>query len=121
MLKKARNSLYEKDNVFVNIFNKLEKKDFLELETLPLSTPFVKKRQNIIGTTLYSFSGSFQALQADIAYISSLARSVVHLKFCLLFVDLFTSKIYTYPTKTRNLLAKKMELFYNDINKKNRR
>ena len=23
-----------------------------------------------------------------------------------------------YPMKTRNLLAKKMELFYNDINKK---
>ena len=74
MLKKARNSLYEKDNVFVNIFNELEKKDFLELETLPLSTPFVKKRQSIIGTTLYSLSGSFQALHADIAYISSLRK-----------------------------------------------
>ena len=85
---------------------------------MPLSTLFVKKRQNIIRTTLYSFRGSFQALQADIAYISFLPKSAVDPKFCLLFVDLFTSKIYTYLMKTRNLLAKKIELFHNDINKK---
>ena len=85
---------------------------------MPLSTPFVKKRQNIIHITLYSFSGPFQALQADIASISFLARSAVDPKFCLLFVDLFPSKIYTYPMKTRNLLPKRIELFYNDINKK---
>ena len=88
---------------------------------MPLSTLFVKKRQNIIRTTLYSFSRPFQALQADIVYISFLARSAVDPKFCLSFVDLFTSKIYTYPTKTRNLLAKKMDLFDNNINKKKRR
>ena len=85
---------------------------------MPLSTPFVKKRQNIIRTTLYSFSGLFQALQLDIAYISFLVRLAVDPMFCLLFVDLFTSKIYTYQMKTRNLLAKQMELFYNNINKK---
>ena len=85
---------------------------------MPLSTLFVKKRQNILRTALYSFSETFQALQADIAYISFLARLAVDPKFCLLFVNLFTSKIYMYPMKTRNLLAKKMELFYNDINKK---
>ena len=85
---------------------------------MPLSTPFVKKRQNIIRTTLYSFSGLFQALQLDIAYISFLVRLAVDPMFCLLFVDLFTSKIYTYQMKSRNLLAKQMELFYNNINKK---
>ena len=67
---------------------------------------------------LYSFNGSAQALQADIAYISFLARSAVDPKFCLVFVGLFSSKIYTYPMKKRNLLAKKMELFYNNIKKK---
>ena len=118
LVKRARNSLYKKDTVFVNIYNLLETKYFLKLETLPLSTPFVKKRQNIILTTLYSFSGPCQALQADIAYISFLARSAVDPKFCLLIAALFTSKIYTYPMKTRNLSAKKMELFYDDINKK---
>ena len=67
---------------------------------------------------LYSFSGPFQALQADIAYISFLARAVVEAKLCLLFVDLLTSKLYTYPMQKRNLLVKKKKLFYNNIKKK---
>ena len=118
LIKKARNSLYKKDIVFVNIYNGLENKKLL-LEKVPLNTPFVEKKQDIIRTTLYSFSRPFEALQADIAYISFLARSAVDPKFCLLFVDLFTSKIDTYPMKKRNLLAKKkMELFYKDIEKK---
>ena len=122
LVKRARNSLNLLSLIdckyFVNIYNLLKTKDFLKLETLPLSTPFVKKRQNIISTTLYSFSGPCLALQADIAYISFLARLAVDPKFCLLIADLFSSKIYTYPMKTRNLSAKKMELFYDDINKK---
>ena len=73
---------------------------------MPLSTPFIKEGQNIICTTLSSFSGLFQSLQGDIAYISCLARLEVDPNLCLLFVDLFSSKIYTYPMKTRNLLEK---------------
>ena len=87
--------MYKKYTVFVNIYNDLENKKFLP-EKLPLNTPFVqKKKENIILLTLYSFDIPFQALQADIAYISFLARLAVDPKFCLLFVDLFTSKIYT--------------------------
>ena len=78
------------------------------LEKPPLKMQFIEKRSDIDRSSLYSFDGSFQLLQADIAYIS----------FCLLFVDLFTSKIYTFPMKTGNLLAKKMEQFYKDIPKK---
>ena len=75
-------------------------------------------KKNIIHTTLYSFSRPFEVLHAGIAYISFLARSVVDPKFCLLFVDLFTSKIYTYPMEKGNLLAKKMEIFHKDRKKK---
>ena len=67
MVKRARNLLYKKDTVFVNIYNKFEKKEFLEWETLPFCTLFVKKKQSIICETLYSFSQSFQGLEADIA------------------------------------------------------
>ena len=70
MVKKQETDYIKKEFFFVTIYNKLVKEDFLEPETLSLSTPFVKKRQNIIFRTLYSFSGPFQALQADIAYIS---------------------------------------------------
>ena len=118
LIKKARNSLYKKDIVFVNIYNGLENKKLLP-EKVPLNTPFVEKKQDIIRTTLYSFSRPFEALQADIAYISFLARSAVDPKFCLLFADLFTSKIDTYPMKKRHLLAKKNGIIlYKDIEKK---
>ena len=86
--------MYKKYIVFVNIYNDLENKKFLP-EKLPLNTPFVKKKENIILLTLYSFHRPFQAPQTDIAYIGFLARLAVDPKFCLLFVDLFTSKIYT--------------------------
>ena len=79
---------------------------------------FIEKRSHIDRSTLYSFDGPFQLLQADIAYVSFLAKSAIDPKFCLLFVDLFTSKIYTFPMKTTNPLAKKMEQLYNDIQKK---
>ena len=73
----------------------------MEPETLPLSTPFVKKRQNVIHTTLYGFSGPFQALQADIAYISFLARWAVNPKFCLLFV------VYLLSNENKKSFSKK--------------
>ena len=99
-----------KSHCIKNIYNKLENKD-LEPERMPLNTKFVEKKNKniyiyIIRTTLYSFSRPFEALQADIAYISFLAKLAVDSKFCLLFVDLFTSKTYTYPMKKRTLLAK---------------
>ena len=55
IIKKARNSLYKKDIVVVNIYNGLENKKFLP-EKVPLNTSFVEKKQNIICTTLYSFN-----------------------------------------------------------------
>ena len=101
-----------------NNLDKENKKIISLLEKPPLTMKFIEKRSDIDCSTLYSFDGPFQLLQADIAYISFLAISAVELNFCLLFVDLFTSKIYTFPMKTRNLLAKKTEQFYNDIQKK---
>ena len=44
-----------------------------------------------------------------------MAKSVVDLKYCLLVVDLFASKVYVYLMKNESLLAKKMGTFYNDI------
>ena len=55
-------------------------------------------------------------LHADIADTRFLAKSAVDPKCCLLLVDLFTSKIYVYPMKNKSLLAKKLKLFYEDIN-----
>ena len=57
-------------------------------------------------------------MHADIADTRFLAKSAVDPQYCLLLVDLFTSEIYIYPMKNRSLLAKKLKLFYEDINRK---
>ena len=85
---------------------------------MPLVTPFVDKKTNIDHSTLYSFHKPFEILHADIADIRFLAKSAVDPKYCLLLVDLSTLKIYVYPMKNRSLLAKKLGLFYNDIQSK---
>ena len=80
-----------------------------------LVTPFVDKKINIDHLTLYSFHRPFEMLHADIADIRFLAKFAVDPKYCFLLIDLFTSKTYLYPMKKRSLLAKKLGLFYNDI------
>ena len=69
-------------------------------------------------STLFSISKPFELLHADIADTRFLARSAVDPKYCLLLVDLFTSKVYIYAMKSRNLLAKKLKLFYEDVSNK---
>ena len=61
---------------------------------------FVEQQKNIdCSPTLYSLQGSFVLLHGDIACIRFLAKLVVNYKYFLLFVDLFTSKIFFYPMK----------------------
>ena len=104
LIQKPKTSLYPKDKVFVYIYNEIcsgsSKKPVVLNENLPLNTPFIEKRENVDRFPLYSFSGPFEALQADIGDIRFLGRSAANSKYCLLFVDLFTSMIYTYPMKT---------------------
>ena len=57
-------------------------------------------------------------MHADIADTRFLAKSVFDPKYYLLLVDLFTSKLYIYPMKSRNLLAKILKLFYEDVKSK---
>ena len=74
------------------------------------------KKSNVDHSTLYSIGKPFELLHADIADTRFLAKSAVDPKYCLLLVDLFTSKIYVYLMKNRSLLAKKLKLFYEDKN-----
>ena len=118
ILNRARKSAYDKDKVFVNLYNQLEDKNFFRNDNLPLVRPFVNKRSNIDHSTLYSISKPFELLHADIADIRFLSKSAVDPEYCLLIVDLFTSKIDVYPIKNRSLLAKKLKLFYEEIKQK---
>ena len=109
---------YNKDDIFVKLYEQIEDKNFYKNENLPLVTPYIDKKSNIDHSTLYSISRPFEALHADIADLRFLAKSAVDPKYCLLIVNLFTSKIYVYPMKNRSLLAKKMEIFYDNIQPK---
>ena len=80
--------------------------------------PFYDFKSNVDHSTLYSIGKPFELLHADIADTRFLAKSVVNPKYCLLLVDLFTSKVYIYHMKSRNLSAKKLKLFYEDIKNK---
>ena len=119
IINKAHISFYEKDVVFVNLYKKLEDKNFYQKkEILPLVTPFFNQKSNVDHSTLYSISKPFDLVHGDIADTRLLAKSAIDPKYCLLLVDLFTSKIYVYPMKNRSLLAKKLCLFYGDIKNK---
>ena len=118
ILKKAKMAPYNKDDIFVKLYEQIEDKNFYKNENLPLVTPYIDKTSNIDHSTLYSISRPFEALHADIADLRFLAKSAVDPKYCLLIVNLFTSKIYVYPMKNRSLLAKKMEIFYDNIQPK---
>ena len=84
---------------------------------MPLYTPFAAQK-NIGRSKLYSVKGLFELLHTDIADIRFSAKSAVESKYFLLFVNFFTSKIYTYPMKKITLLKKKTEISYDDISRK---
>ena len=73
------------------------------------------KKDDIDRLTLYSFNGPFRLLHADVSNIDFLGKSATNPKYCLLFVDLFTSKVYVYPMKSRKSISNKMEIFYKEV------
>lgn len=118
---KAKKSDYLKDKVSLGFYWVLENQTSCTLmirsrKLLLLHMFFVKDIDR--SSTLYSFKGHFELMHINIADIKFLTKSAVNPKYCLLFVDLFILKICTYPMKSRSLLRKKIELFYNEIDKK---
>ena len=73
LIRKAKNSIYEKDKVFFNMYDNLDKEN-KQIESLlekpPLTIQFIEKGSYFYHSTLYSFDGPFQLLQGDISYIS---------------------------------------------------
>ena len=102
----------------MNLYKPLEDKNFDKKLNVPLVRPFLTQKDDVDHSTLYSISKLFDLVHGDIADTRFLAKSAVDPKYCLLLVDLFTSKIYAFPMKNRSLLSKKLKLFYEEIQKK---
>ena len=116
--------MYEKDKAFYKYHLDLEDKNVLyeskgPKKSVSFYTPFVEQRKDIDrSSALYSIKAPFELRHADIADIRFFSKLAVDQKYCLLAVDLFSSKTYTYPMKSRHLFAQKMRLFYSDIQPK---
>ena len=65
--------------------------------------------------TLYSFDRPFQLIHADVGDLEFLGKNITFPHYVLVLVDLFPSKIYTYPMKSRKQIRQKLEQFYFDI------
>ena len=83
-----------------------------------MKAEYLKKDNDIDRSTLYSFGGPFELLHADLGNLEFLGKSAADPKYCLLIVDLFTSKTYVYPMKNTKLIALKLEKFYKDVSEK---
>ena len=66
LIKKIKRSKYEKDIIFLRLYNTIENVNLDEKEEIPT---FVENKKDIDNSTLYSFNDPFQLLHADIANI----------------------------------------------------
>ena len=80
-------------------------------------TDFAEKRE-IDHSTIYSFDGPFQLIHADVGNLEFLGKNATFPWYVLVLVDLFSSKVYTYPMKSRKHILQKLELFYKDVKSK---
>ena len=120
LLRKGKKSSYEKDKVFLKLFNVAENKKVIyeKEERVPFYTPFAPQKRNIDRSTLYTVNGPLQFFHADIAFLKFLAKSAVDPKYALLCVDLFASKVYVYTMRKKSNLVNKLETFYKEIEPK---
>ena len=112
LLVRLKKSKYPKDKLFFKIANDLdrEKSVFFNPEMVN-RTDYVEKR-DIDRSTLYSFSRPLELLHADVANIEFLGKNATFPQYVLLVVDLFSSKTYTYPMRSRRQIRDRLEQFY---------
>ena len=104
LLKKLKKPKYKKDKEFVN-----------SRYFIPIKAEYVQKSDDIDRSTLYSIQAPFDLLHADVGHLCFLGKSAADPKYCLLLVDLFTSKVYVYGMKNRSLIPLKLEKFYKEV------
>ena len=67
-----------------------------------LTTPFIQEKSvTQRGDMLHTIDGPMQLMHADVAGLHFFIKLTVALKYCLVCVDPFTSKTYTYGMKKK--------------------
>ena len=116
LLLKLKKSKYVEDKKFFKHVNLLENSVIFEPDTVK-RTDYVEKRE-IDHSTLYSFDAPFQLFHADVGNLEFLGKNATFPQYVLVLVDLFSSKVYTYPMKSRKQIRQKLEQFYRDVQSK---
>ena len=80
-------------------------------EKVPTRVDYVDKRE-IDRSTLHSFDGPFWLIHADMGNLEFLGKSATVPRFVLLVVDLYSSKVYVYPMRSKKQILQKMKQFY---------
>ena len=104
MLKKLKKSKYSDHKKLLKLINLAENNiaQFNEnnQNSVPIRQDYLEKRK-IDRSKLYSMDGLFRLMHTDIANLEFLGKSVTTPRYALLIVDLYSSKCYIYPTRSR--------------------
>ena len=118
LLLKLKKSKYKDDKNFFKVVISLLSNDDTVFEPKNVNrTDYVEKRE-IDHSTLHSFNAPFQLLHADIANLELLGKNATFPQHVLVIVALFSSKVCTYPMKSRKQIKQKLEQFYGDVKSK---
>ena len=118
LLLKLKESKYTEDKKFFNLLNLLDSKNSVIFEPVSVKrTDYVEKRE-IDHSTLYIFDAAFRLFYADVGNLEISNKDATFPQHVLVLVDLFFSKIYTYPMKSRKQIRQKLEQFYWDVKSK---
>ena len=105
-VKNISKSKYSKDIVLYNLYKEYikngGKKEDSKTKKIVTNTPFVQERSSTQRVDiLHSIDGPMQFIHADVADLNFFSKSAVAPKYCLVCVDMFTSKTYAYSMKKR--------------------
>ena len=116
LLAKLKKSKHAADRNFFNIVNLLENNVNFDSDNVN-RTDYLRKRE-IDHSTRYSFSSPFELFHADVGNLEFLGKNATFPGYVLVLVDLFSSKVYTYPMKSRKQIRQKLEQFDQDVKEK---
>ena len=91
----------EKLSKLINLAKKSIKKFNENNEiVIPIRLDYAKKRE-MDRSSLYSIDGPFQLMHVDIANLEFLGESATTPRYALLAIDMYSSKVYVYPTHSQ--------------------
>ena len=106
LLARLKKSKYVEDKNFFKLVNLLENNNVIFDVDNVNRTDYVKKRE------------TDRSIHADVGNLEFLGKNATFPRYVLVVVDLFSSKVYTYPMKFRKQIRQRLEQFYDDVKNK---